>query len=339
MDFSLTTEQELLRKEIVRFAEGELNPGSRERDRDQAFPHPLWRKCGEMGLLGLPVSEEYGGQGLDPLTTALALEALGYGCRDGGLVFAVGAHLLACVVPIWLHGSEAQKRRYLPGLCKGDLIAAHAMTEATSGSDAFSMATRAAADGGGFRINGAKTMCSNGPVADLAVVYAATDPDKGSHGGITAFLIPAASPGVLRGQKFEKMGLRSCCLGELAFQETPAAADAVLVPDQCEYLALEGLGQLMETLDLVREGLNSRLQLLGIVLTMHDSRTNLSSQVVEEVRTHFPRATFESVIPRSVRLSEAPSYGQPARTYDPASRGALAYASLAEELLKKGIRS
>src|SRR5438093_5913734 len=110
-----------------------------------------------------------------------------------------------------------------------------------------------------------------------------------------------------------------------------AAADAVLVPVQCEYLALEGLGQLMETLDLVRESLNPRLQLLGIVLTMHDPRTNLSSQVVHEVRTHFPRATFESVIPRSVRLSEAPSYGQPARVYDPASRGSLAYAALAEE--------
>jgi chromosome partitioning protein len=118
-----------------------------------------------------------------------------------------------------------------------------------------------------------------------------------------------------------------------------AAADAVLVPVQCEYLALEGLGQLMETLDLVREQLNPRLQLLGIVLTMHDPRTNLSTQVIDEVRTHFPRATFESVIPRSVRLSEAPSYGQPARVYDPASRGALAYAALAEELLKKGVRS
>jgi chromosome partitioning protein len=117
-----------------------------------------------------------------------------------------------------------------------------------------------------------------------------------------------------------------------------AAADAVLVPVQCEYLALEGLGQLIETLDLVRERLNPRLQLLGIALTMHDPRTNLSAQVIEEVRTHFPRATFESVIPRSVRLSEAPSYGQPARVYDPASRGSLAYAALAEELLKKGIR-
>jgi chromosome partitioning protein len=116
------------------------------------------------------------------------------------------------------------------------------------------------------------------------------------------------------------------------------AADAVLVPVQCEYLALEGLGQLMETLDLTRERLNPRLQLLGIVLTMHDARTNLSTQVIDEVRTHFPRATFQSVIPRSVRLSEAPSYGLPARVYDPANRGALAYAALAEELLKKGIR-
>jgi chromosome partitioning protein len=117
-----------------------------------------------------------------------------------------------------------------------------------------------------------------------------------------------------------------------------AAADAVLVPVQCEYLALEGLGQLMETLDLVRERLNPQLQLLGIVLTMHDQRLNLSAQVVQDVRAHFPHATFETVIPRSVRLTEAPSYGQPARVYDPASRGSLAYAALAEELLRRGIR-
>jgi chromosome partitioning protein len=111
-----------------------------------------------------------------------------------------------------------------------------------------------------------------------------------------------------------------------------AAADLVLVPVQCEFLALEGLGQLMETLDLVRERLNPSLALLGIVLTMHDPRTNISSQVVQEVRAHFPRATFQNVIPRSVRLSEAPSYGLPGRVYDPASRGSLAYAALAEEL-------
>jgi chromosome partitioning protein len=111
------------------------------------------------------------------------------------------------------------------------------------------------------------------------------------------------------------------------------AADAVLVPVQCEYLALEGLGQLMETLNLVREELNPRLEVLGLVLTMHDSRTNLSGQVVQEVRAHFPGLAFQSVIPRSVRLSEAPSYGESIFGYAPDSRGARAYAALAEEVL------
>ena len=111
-----------------------------------------------------------------------------------------------------------------------------------------------------------------------------------------------------------------------------AASDGVLVPVQCEYLALEGLGQMVETLDSVRASFNPRLALVGILLTMHDPRTNLSQQVADEVRRHFPSSTFTGVIPRSVRLSEAPSYGQPIRVYDPASRGARAYAALAEEL-------
>jgi chromosome partitioning protein len=110
------------------------------------------------------------------------------------------------------------------------------------------------------------------------------------------------------------------------------AADAVLVPVQCEYLALEGLGQLMDTLDLVRERLNPRLELLGVLMTMHDPRTNLSAQVVDEVRRHFPAATFQAVVPRSVRLSEAPSFGQPIGVYAPHSRGAQAYAALGDEV-------
>jgi len=112
-----------------------------------------------------------------------------------------------------------------------------------------------------------------------------------------------------------------------------SAADGVLVPVQCEYLALEGLGQLMRTIDLVRESLNPDLQLDGVIMTMYDGRTNLAQQVVREVRAHFPRHTFETIIPRSVRLSEAPSYGQSILDYDPTSRGALAYARLAAELL------
>jgi chromosome partitioning protein len=118
-----------------------------------------------------------------------------------------------------------------------------------------------------------------------------------------------------------------------------AAADHVLVPVQSEYLALEGLGQLVETLELVRGSLNGRLGLIGILLTMLDARTNLSVQVANEVRKHFPAATFHTAIPRSVRLSEAPSYGRPIRLHDPSSRGARAYAELAHELLERlGLR-
>jgi chromosome partitioning protein len=111
-----------------------------------------------------------------------------------------------------------------------------------------------------------------------------------------------------------------------------SAADAVLIPAQCEYLALEGLGQLMHTVDLVRDGLNPRLSVLGVLLTMHDSRTNLSSQVIEEVRSHFPDLAFQTVVPRNVRLSEAPSFGKTILEYDPTSRGALAYAALSVEV-------
>jgi chromosome partitioning protein len=113
------------------------------------------------------------------------------------------------------------------------------------------------------------------------------------------------------------------------------AADGIVIPIQCEYLALEALGQLSSTLELIRDNLNPRLHLVGIVMTMFDARTNLSQQVVEQVRTHFPDRVFEAVIPRSVRLSEAPSYGQPITAYDPSSRGAVAYRKLADELIPR----
>ncbi|CAN5318959.1 acyl-CoA dehydrogenase family protein [soil metagenome] len=228
MDFSRTEDQHLLREEIIRFARQELNRNVQERDREGRFPHDLWLKCGELGLQGLPVPEEYGGAGQDPLTTALALEALGYGCEDGGLVFALCAHLLACVVPIWKHGSEAQKQRYLPGLCNGTLIAVNAMSEPDSGSDAFAMTTRAEREEGGWRIRGTKTFASNGPLADLAVLYAVTDPEKGYYGGITAFLVEKGTPGFQVGQKFEKLGLRTSPISELVFEDVRVPAEAVL---------------------------------------------------------------------------------------------------------------
>jgi alkylation response protein AidB-like acyl-CoA dehydrogenase len=228
VDFSLTPDQRLLRDEIVSFARDELNDGAAERDREHRFSHELWRKCGAKRLQGLLVPADYGGRGLDPLSAVVALEALGYGCHDGGLAFAICAHLLACAVPIWKHGSEEQKRRYLPGLSDGTLIAANAMTEPGSGSDAFALATRAEPDGDGFRLTGSKTFTSNGPVADLLVTYAATAPGKGYYGGVTAFLVPRTTPGCRTGQTFDKMGLRTCPLGEVVFDGAYVPADAVL---------------------------------------------------------------------------------------------------------------
>jgi alkylation response protein AidB-like acyl-CoA dehydrogenase len=228
MDFSLTAEQKLIRQEIIRFAQKELNEGVRERDRHHIFSRDLWAKCSEMGLSGLPVPTEYGGSGLDPLTTAIALEAFGYGCHDGGLVFSLCAHVLACVVPIWKHGNEEQKRHYLPGLCDGTLIAANAMTEPGSGSDVFSMASSATREGDGFRLNGVKTFCTNGPIADLIVFYAVTDKEKGYYGGVTGFLVEKGTSGFRVGQTFEKMGIRTSSIGEMVLEDVYVPESAVL---------------------------------------------------------------------------------------------------------------
>jgi alkylation response protein AidB-like acyl-CoA dehydrogenase len=228
MDFELSHEQILLRENIVRFARDVLNEDVIGRDRDQCFSRVTWRRCAELGIQGLPVPEEFGGSALDSLSCAIALEALGYGCRDGGLVFSLCAHLLACVVPVWTHGTVAQKRKYLRGLCDGSLVGCHAITEPGAGSDTFSMRTRAERLEGGWRLNGTKTFISNGPVADVAVVFAITDPAKGYHGGITSFLLERSMPGLVAGQKFEKLGLRTSPVGELVFDNLEVTDASVL---------------------------------------------------------------------------------------------------------------
>lgn len=234
MNFDLTEDQSLFQKEIIAFAQKELNQDIIERDRKGEFRRDLWEKCAEMGLQGLPFQTEYGGSNLDPLSTALAIEAFGFGCKDGGLVFSVSAHLLACTIPIWKFGSEDQRNRYLPKLINGQWIAVNGMTEPESGSDAFNMNTTATKTKGGYLINGNKIFASNGPVADIALVYAKTDAEKGYHGGISAFIIKTKTKGFSAGQKFEKMGLRTCPISELVFEN-------VFVPDQ-DMLGGEGGG-------------------------------------------------------------------------------------------------
>jgi alkylation response protein AidB-like acyl-CoA dehydrogenase len=224
----MTPEQKALREAIIQFARRELNRDVIERDREQRFDRELWRKCGEMRLPGLTIPEEHGGLGLDALSTAVALEALGYGSEDSGLVFSLCAHLLPCVLPIWKHGTEAQRGKYLPKLAGGEWIAANCMTEPNTGSDAFAMATHARPDGDGWRLNGGKTFSTNGPVADVYVVFAMTDSEKGYHGGVSCFLVDKGLPGATVGKKIEKLGLRTSPFSEVVFDDVRLPADAVL---------------------------------------------------------------------------------------------------------------
>lgn len=224
MDFGWTDEQRRLRQEIVRFADAELNDDLVRRDADGTFSPEAWKKCAELGIQGLPIPDRYGGSGADPLTIAVAMEALGYGCADNGLIFSLNAQMWSCEVPILRFGTEEQRRRYLPGLCDGSLIGVQAMTEPDSGSDAFSMTTRARPDGDGFVLTGTKTFITNAPVADVFVVFASTDPAD-RFGGISAFLVDRDTRGLSVGRPFHKMGLRTSPMSEVVF-------DSCRVPEE-----------------------------------------------------------------------------------------------------------
>jgi alkylation response protein AidB-like acyl-CoA dehydrogenase len=230
MDFSWTDEQLMLKKAVIQFAQQELNQDLIERDRRGEFPRENWLKCAQFGLQGLPFPEEYGGAGADILTTMLTMEGLGYGCRDNGLIFALNAQMWSVQHPILTFGTEAQKQRYLPGLCRGELIGAHGMTEPDSGSDAYSLRTRAEKRDGGYRLNGTKTLVTNAPMADLALVFATTKPDLGQW-GITAFLVEKGTPGFTVSHDLDKLGLRTAPMGELILQDCYVPEENRLGPE------------------------------------------------------------------------------------------------------------
>jgi alkylation response protein AidB-like acyl-CoA dehydrogenase len=231
MDFSWSQDQLALRERYVRFAEGELNAGLPERDRDSAFSREIWQKCADFGVLRLSVPEEYGGVAeVDLLTSLLAMEGLGYGCRDNGLTFGLNAQLWTVQLPIARFGTEPQKRRFLPGLCSGRQIGAHAITEPEAGSDVFSLQTRAQAGDGGYLLNGTKRLVTFAPVADLVLVFATLDPGLGKW-GITAFVVERGTPGFRCGPPQEKMGLRTVPIGEMVFEDCFVPAENRIGPE------------------------------------------------------------------------------------------------------------
>lgn len=227
MDCELSEQQQAWQDTAIRFAREELGEGLEGRDERREFWREGYRRCARIGLAGLPVPTEFGGQGADIPTTVAAMEGLGYGCPDTGLIFALNASLWTVTLPILTFGTDEQRQRWLPGLCNGTLFGANAASEPEAGSDIFSMQTSAQRRGDGWVLNGRKIWITGGTVADLYLVFAATDATKGPL-GISTFLIPRETPGFQIVREIPKLGMRSAPMGELAFENCELPADSLL---------------------------------------------------------------------------------------------------------------
>jgi alkylation response protein AidB-like acyl-CoA dehydrogenase len=177
-----------------------------------------WNKCADFGIHGLMLPARYGGLGYDPLTTIFALETLGYACKDNGLLFSINAHMWTCSAPILAFGTEQQRDKYLPGLCNGTLIGGNAMTEPSSGSDAYALRTTATQDGDEFVLNGSKTFITNGPISNILVVFATVDRSLGTR-GLSAFIVESDRPGLSIHPKSNKLGIRTSPWADLFFED------------------------------------------------------------------------------------------------------------------------
>ncbi|WP_305805018.1 isovaleryl-CoA dehydrogenase [Stenotrophomonas sp. YIM B06876] len=225
LNFDLGEEIDLLRASVAHFAAAEIAPVAARADEENLFPHALWRKFGEQGLLGMTVEEQYGGTGMGYLAHVVAMEEISR--ASGSIGLSYGAHSNLCVNQLRKNGTEAQKQQYLPKLCSGEYVGALAMSEPGAGSDVVSMKLRADRRGDHYLLNGNKMWITNGPDADVLVVYAKTDIDAGSR-GITAFLVEKGMKGFSTAQKLDKLGMRGSNTCELVFQDCEVPAENVL---------------------------------------------------------------------------------------------------------------
>ena len=225
LSFDLGEDIDMLRDSVAQFAAAQIAPLAEEADASNHFPNQLWRQFGEQGLLGMTVEEEYGGSGMGYLAHVVAMEEISR--ASGGIGLSYGAHSNLCLNQLRKNASEAQKHKYLPKLCSGEHVGALAMSEPGAGSDVVSMKLRADKRGDHYVLNGNKMWITNGPDADVLVVYAKTDANAGSR-GITAFIIEKGMKGFSTAQKLDKLGMRASNTCELVFEDCEVPAENVL---------------------------------------------------------------------------------------------------------------
>ncbi|MDW8864806.1 isovaleryl-CoA dehydrogenase [Legionella pneumophila] len=247
LDFQLGETYDMLRDSVNQFAQTEIAPLAAQIDEKNTFPNHLWRKLGEMGLLGITVSEEYGGANMGYLAHTIAMEEISRASASVGLSY--GAHSNLCVNQIFLNGNNEQKQKYLSKLISGEYIGALAMSESNSGSDVVSMQLQARSAGDKYILDGTKMWITNGPDADVLVVYAKTDKQAGSK-GITAFIIEKGMPGFKTAQKLDKLGMRGSNTCELVF-------------DQCEVPSENVLGTINQGVKVLMSGLDYERTILA----------------------------------------------------------------------------
>ncbi|MEM7456393.1 MAG: acyl-CoA dehydrogenase family protein [Planctomycetota bacterium] len=227
MNFSRDRRLETLCEEMRQFAEQKLERDLQRRDAEGSFHEENWQACAGKGILGLYVPEEYGGSGYDMVTTIHLLESLGYGCPDNGFTLGINGQMWAVQEPILKFGTEEQKKKYLPPMINGTSKGAHGMTEESSGSNAFQLKTTAEKVDGGYVLNGKKIYIGLGPVADIILTFASTNPGRGRW-GISTFIVDAKSNGITLSPAQSKMGLRTGPMGEIEFKDVFVPADCLL---------------------------------------------------------------------------------------------------------------